>query len=150
VSEADECRCEFDPYDDDPDEESWHYRRTCGGCGYVWWGLHCPHDGVQNPCPSCGWRQPGTRTPMEVWTGRGGATVMSETPTGMCPHCGAVVAVSDGHLTDYHDWPKPTRQVCPGSKQIPRCAESDARPLWNGKPNLLFAGRGRGESDEGN
>lgn len=47
------CDCEFDTYDDDP-EESWHYRRVCAHCGEAWWGLHCPHDGRQNPCPGCG------------------------------------------------------------------------------------------------
>lgn len=36
--------------------ESWHYRRTCVDCGHMWWGLHCPHDGAQNPCPACGKR----------------------------------------------------------------------------------------------
>lgn len=66
--------------------------------------------------------------------------------TGMCPHCGAIVQLTDGDLTDYHDWPKPTRQVCPGSKQIYRCAESDARPLWNGKRNPHF---GAGEPPMG-
>lgn len=59
--------------------------------------------------------------------------------TGMCPHCGEVVGIKDG-LTVYHDWPKPTRQVCPGSKQNPRNPESDGRPLWNGEPNTRFAG----------
>lgn len=58
-------------------------------------------------------------------------------PTGMCPHCGEEVSTKDG-LTAYHDWPKPTRQVCPGSRQNPRCAESDGRPLWNGQPNMRF------------
>ena len=58
---------------------------------------------------------------------------------GMCPHCGEEVGVKNG-LTPYHDWPKPTRKVCPGSKQVPRNAESDARPLWNGKPNERFVG----------
>ena len=51
------CNCEFDPYDpaDNPEgEESWHYKRTCAFCGRVWWGLHCPHDGYQNPCAGCG------------------------------------------------------------------------------------------------
>lgn len=51
------CECTFDPYpDDDPDaqEESWHFRRQCPGCQHVWYGLHCPHDGIQNPCPECG------------------------------------------------------------------------------------------------
>lgn len=33
--------------------KSWHYRRTCSGCGTVWYSLHCPHDGVQGRCPSC-------------------------------------------------------------------------------------------------
>ena len=59
--------------------------------------------------------------------------------TGMCPHCGEEVEVKDS-LTAYHDYPKPCRVVCPGSKQHPRNAESDARPLWNGKPNTRFAG----------
>ena len=62
--------------------------------------------------------------------------------TGMCPHCGEEVALEDG-LTVYHDWPKLTRQICPGSRQNYRCAESDARPLWNGEPNLRFAGSPR-------
>lgn len=57
----------------------------------------------------------------------------------MCPHCGEIVTTSDG-ITPYHDWPKPMRKVCPGSKQIPRCAESDARLLWNGKPNDRYEG----------
>jgi hypothetical protein len=30
-----------------------HYNRVCINCGHVWWGLHCPHDGYQNPCPKC-------------------------------------------------------------------------------------------------
>ena len=38
------------------EEELWHYARTCAHCGHVWGGLHCPHDGYQNPCPSCGTR----------------------------------------------------------------------------------------------
>lgn len=33
---------------------AWHYQRTCLNCGKTWWGLHCPHDGYQNPCPACG------------------------------------------------------------------------------------------------
>ncbi len=45
------CDCEFTP---DPDDEySCHYTRTCDSCGYMWHGLHCPHDGIQNPCPRC-------------------------------------------------------------------------------------------------
>jgi len=60
----------------------------------------------------------------------------------MCPHCGALVECGADSLTPYHDWPIPTRQVCPGSKQNPRCAESDARPLWNGQPNPHFGAGG--------
>jgi hypothetical protein len=50
------CDCEFDKsaiYDDDIEEESCHYKRTCAHCGNIWYGLHCPHDGIQNPCPRC-------------------------------------------------------------------------------------------------
>lgn len=52
----------------------------------------------------------------------------------MCPHCGELVATSGG-LTATHNYPKPTRQVCPGSRQNPRNPESDRRGLWNGEPN---------------
>ncbi|MBP9839984.1 MAG: hypothetical protein KBC44_03360 [Candidatus Pacebacteria bacterium] len=34
-------------------DASTHYERVCTNCGQVWWGLHCPHDGYQNPCPNC-------------------------------------------------------------------------------------------------
>lgn len=34
-------------------EQYTHYHRTCQRCGKNWWGLHCPHDGYQNPCPEC-------------------------------------------------------------------------------------------------
>ncbi len=37
-------------------DELWHYKRTCNFCGHIWGGLHCPHDGYQNPCPVCGKR----------------------------------------------------------------------------------------------
>lgn len=60
--------------------------------------------------------------------------------TGMCPHCGAIVEVRHS-LTVTHDYPPPTRQVCPGSGQNPRCAESDARRLWNGQPNPHLVAR---------
>ena len=50
-----DCTCEFDPYED-CDEESWHFLRTCAECGHQWYGLHCPHDLYQNPCPNCGIR----------------------------------------------------------------------------------------------
>lgn len=35
------------------EENSTHYQRVCLYCGYSWLGLHCPHDGYQNPCPAC-------------------------------------------------------------------------------------------------
>lgn len=59
-----ECHCPFTPFfwgSDDPPtmiamdltEDSWHHLRECQACGKWWWGLHCPHDGYQNPCPDC-------------------------------------------------------------------------------------------------
>lgn len=58
----------------------------------------------------------------------------------MCPHCGwqydPVRYTKPGDdglsfaLVPCHDWPKPCRSVCPGSKQHPRNPESDHRPLW--------------------
>lgn len=50
-----ECECEFTPDPNDPDDD-WHFLRRCLHCGETWWGLHCPHDGYQNPCPKCGVR----------------------------------------------------------------------------------------------
>jgi hypothetical protein len=44
------CECEFDDY------QAWQYKRICLFCGHEWYGLHCPHDGHQNPCPLCGKR----------------------------------------------------------------------------------------------
>jgi len=53
LTDADgECACEFDPYDDDP-EESYHFKRTCPECGAVWWSLHCVHDGGVRLCFDC-------------------------------------------------------------------------------------------------
>jgi hypothetical protein len=55
-----DCECDADPNDPDEDgtegNEPWHYLRSCGACGHQWYGLHCPHDGYQNPCPECGTR----------------------------------------------------------------------------------------------
>jgi len=56
IKPHEDCQCEFTPYDDyypDPNNLSWHFRRKCLYCGYIWYGLHCPHDGFQNPCPRC-------------------------------------------------------------------------------------------------
>jgi len=68
-----------------------------------------------------------------------------ETDSGanMCPHCGRLVPLDkDSGLTSFHYEPTSfvTQQACPGIGQHPRCAESDARPLWNGKPNRRFRG----------
>lgn len=51
----------------------------------------------------------------------------------MCPYCGDLCGVGSDTLTNVH-WLMDA-VVCPGSQQNPRCAQSDARPLWNGKPN---------------
>lgn len=48
------CECEFTPYKNGDTSESWHFKRRCQKCGHAWYGLHCPHDGVQNSCPNCG------------------------------------------------------------------------------------------------
>lgn len=52
-----DCECEFLPDPNDPHEatpeDTWHFLRICQQCGGYWWGLHCPHDGHQNPCPWC-------------------------------------------------------------------------------------------------
>lgn len=51
------CTCEFHPdYNEADGYPSWHFKRTCLHCGFVWAGLHCRHDGYQNPCPQCGVR----------------------------------------------------------------------------------------------
>lgn len=54
----DDCTCEFD-YPEPDGEPSWHYTRACRMCGTTWGALHCEHDGYQNPCPDCGWIDPG-------------------------------------------------------------------------------------------
>lgn len=51
------CNCEFISAEEEGDTEGWHYKRKCP-CGAVWHSLHCPHDGHQNSCPSCGNRAP--------------------------------------------------------------------------------------------
>jgi hypothetical protein len=60
-------------------------------------------------------------------------------PHGMCPHCGREVGVTDG-LTRWHMENPPLIRGCPGSNQNARNADSDARPLWNGKRNERFRG----------
>lgn len=59
-----DCQCEPDAPNEDG-SAPYMYVRTCGGCGFCWESSHCPHDGVQNPCPACGWLREGARTPLE-------------------------------------------------------------------------------------
>lgn len=49
----------------------------------------------------------------------------------MCPHCGELFMWKELQmgLIPRHDFPKPCRSVCPGSKQTPRDPK-DKRPLW--------------------
>lgn len=64
----------------------------------------------------------------------------------MCPHCGwqydpdeqrkrlAKDQPSPCDLVPTHDFPEFCRSVCPGSKQHPRNALTDRRPLWKDEP----------------
>lgn len=61
------AKCEGDCCAHDADDYT--FPRTCALCGCFWWALHCEHDGVQNPCPDCGWIGPGRRTPMQFIAG---------------------------------------------------------------------------------
>jgi hypothetical protein len=49
------CGCKF-ATDEEGESDPWHFERKCEHCGGTWWGLHCPHDSYQNPCPDCGER----------------------------------------------------------------------------------------------
>ncbi len=54
----------------------------------------------------------------------------------MCPHCGLLIRPDKDSLIPYHYYHADQNcQTCPGSKQNPRCAESDRRLLWNGEKN---------------
>lgn len=64
-------------------------------------------------------------------------TATEREAVGMCPHCGEDVVVVNG-LTSVHLEGHIIQHPCPGSEQNARCAESDGRPLWNGKPNLRY------------
>lgn len=63
----------------------------------------------------------------------------------MCPHCGSTFDRPLSTLIPTHNWPEHTRQVCPGSRQIPRNSISDRRRLWNGEPNPHAVGSGSRE-----
>ena len=47
------CACPFD------------YPDTCPARGRERITNHCPHDRIQNPCPECGWTDPGKETPLQ-------------------------------------------------------------------------------------
>lgn len=55
----------FDPEPGDSCDCPFDYLYTCPACGLSRITNHCPHDGVQNPCPRCGWTDPGKRTPLQ-------------------------------------------------------------------------------------
>lgn len=57
----------------------------------------------------------------------------------ICCHCGELTTIKNG-LTVPHTYlfPLLPETACPGSWQYPRNAESDGRPLWNGKSNRYF------------
>ena len=57
---------------------------------------------------------------------------------GMCPYCGKDVKVRNGLTVDHYLALVVVGQMCPGSYQHYRNAESDGRPLWNGKSNPRF------------
>jgi len=44
ITAGEPCECEFTPFDDGDEEESFHYKRRCDICGSTWYSLHCPHD----------------------------------------------------------------------------------------------------------
>jgi hypothetical protein len=56
----------------------------------------------------------------------------------MCPQCGRLFERDElvrRELIPEHPEAMGVICGCPGSRQAPRNAESDRRPLWNGKPN---------------
>ena len=49
-----------------------------------------------------------------------------------CPHCGETFCgLKDGRVQT-HDFPRPCRSVCPGSRQHPK--QHDDTPLWKDDP----------------
>jgi len=42
-----------------------------------------------------------------------------------CPHCGEEFSATTGGKIITHDWPRPCRQVCPGSGQLPKQTAAD-------------------------
>ena len=48
-----------------------------------------------------------------------------------CPHCGEVFSRLQDNVIPTHDYPRPCRQVCPGSGESPR---TNGATLWNDDP----------------
>jgi hypothetical protein len=42
-----DCNCQ-------PDIDG-NFTRVCDPCGRRWKSLYCPHNRLQNPCPTCGY-----------------------------------------------------------------------------------------------
>lgn len=57
----------------------------------------------------------------------------------MCPNCGKLFKPCKLIPSHYELYYEILRINCQGSKQIPRCPESDKRPLWNGELNPYAA-----------
>ncbi len=88
-SDMAKCACEPDADPEEPGETKTHYLRICAACGTKWEGLHCPHDGFQNPCPGCGRRPIVLREPQPAdialgWLLASKARVIYES----CHECG--------------------------------------------------------------
>lgn len=62
-------------------EASTHYERVCLNCGYTWLGLHCPHDGYQNPCGHCREKPKTVETTKDTTCECNGATDLVELKT---------------------------------------------------------------------
>lgn len=57
---------------------------------------------------------------------------MAKKPAAECPHCGEGFAtLKNGSEIPTHDFPRPCRQVCPGSGEAPRRKDSQ---LWKDEP----------------
>lgn len=55
-----------------------------------------------------------------------------EKPKASCPHCGEAFTALKAGVIPTHDFPKPCRQVCRGSGQLPRATPET--PLWKDDP----------------
>lgn len=65
MADLDECDDTCEPDVGDGSGEPYLYSLQCPGCGLQRATSHCPHDGVQTPCPDCRWLPPGTVSPLQ-------------------------------------------------------------------------------------